>query len=250
MEKRPLLNFNNVTLGYNRHPAVHHLNISIPKGTMTALVGPNGAGKSTLLKGIMHQLTPLEGNIEIDGITQDDIAYLPQQAKIDRQFPICVWDFAAMGLWREIGAFKGLNIAQRSRIDTAIKTVLLNGFERRQIGTLSGGQFQRLLFARMLLQNADLLLLDEPFIGVDETNQKLLLNLLQQWHEQGRTIIAVLHNLEHVKSYFPDALLLARRMIAYGSTAAVLTQKNLEEARHLEAAFDDNAPICEEEITC
>lgn len=247
--QQPVLRFCNVTLGYERHPAVHHLCAVLSSGCMVALVGPNGAGKSTLLKGIVGRLKPLEGHIEI-GIDPDEIAYLPQQAAIDTGFPISVWDFAAMGLWREVGAFLCFSRQQRARVDHALAAVGLNGFEQRQIGTLSGGQLQRLLFARLSLQNARLLLLDEPFNGIDQATQTVLLGLLQQWHSQGRSIVAVLHDLDMVSTCFPETLLLARRLIAFGQTSAVLTAQNLQYAQLRAVAFDDEAVVCEGESPC
>ena len=155
------ISFRNVTLGYNRHPAVHHVNTEVEAGTLTALVGPNGSGKSTLLKGIAGSLAPLEGNITLRADSRREVAYLPQQSEIDPAFPISVEDLVSMGIWRETGAFGGTSRSQRRRIQSAIDAVGLAGFERRPIGTLSGGQMQRVLFARLVLQDADVVLLDE-----------------------------------------------------------------------------------------
>src|SRR5262245_14783700 len=162
----PAIAFQNLTLGYDRHPAVHHIDGTVGQGDMLALVGPNGAGKSTLLKGIVSELKPLEGAIRVNGATRD-IAYLPQQIDIDRSFPVSVFDCVAMGLWRETGVFRGIDAAQRKRVIESLAVLGLQGLERRNVGALSGGQFQRVLFARLLLQNASLILLDEPFRAVD-----------------------------------------------------------------------------------
>ncbi|MES1155278.1 MAG: ATP-binding cassette domain-containing protein, partial [Pseudorhodoplanes sp.] len=144
------LEFRNLTLGYDRHPAVHHLDGAVAPGALLAVVGPNGAGKSTLLRAIVGLLRPLSGTIARDGIDRRDIAYLPQSAEIDRSFPISVFDFVATGLWRATGLFGGIGKAAREKILHAIASVGLNGFENRPIGTLSGGQMQRVLFARVL----------------------------------------------------------------------------------------------------
>jgi ABC-type cobalamin/Fe3+-siderophores transport system ATPase subunit len=128
-----LLQFRDLTLGYDRHPAIHHLSGVVEAGTLTAVVGPNGAGKSTLFKGIAGLLAPLAGTIEYGGLAPFDIAYLPQTAEIDRSFPIHVYDLVAMGLWRRIGAFGGIGRLVRGKIDGAIAAVGLTGFERRQI---------------------------------------------------------------------------------------------------------------------
>ena len=136
-------------------------------GELLAIVGPNGAGKSTLLKGIMGELKPLGGSLSLDGLTKSDIAYLPQQIEIDRSFPISVFDCVAMGLWRKIGAWRGLDAEREAEIVRALATVGLQDLGHRPVGALSGGQFQRVLFARLLLQDASLILLDEPFRAVD-----------------------------------------------------------------------------------
>src|SRR4051794_35854110 len=145
------LQFRDLTLGYDRHPAVHHLDGAIETGALVAVVGPNGAGKSTLFKGIVGLIKPLAGRIERGDVPAQNIAYLPQAAEIDRTFPINVYDMVAMGLWRRTGLFGGLDRAARDRIEQAIAAVGLTGFEDRSIATLSGGQMQRMLFARLLL---------------------------------------------------------------------------------------------------
>ena len=151
------LQFRNVTLGYDRHPAVHHLNGEIAAGALLAVIGPNGAGKSTLFRGIAGILKPLSGSISLGGLNIRDIAYLPQTVDIDRSFPISVFDFVGTGLWRATGFFGGMGRRERDRIAQALLAVGLNGFENRSIGTLSGGQMQRMLFARVLLQDARLI---------------------------------------------------------------------------------------------
>src|SRR5215218_8807146 len=137
------LAFNNVTLGYDRHPAVHHLAGEVKAGALMAVVGPNGAGKSTLFKGIVGMLKPLSGGIDLCGLRARDIAYLPQAADIDRTFPIGVYDMISMGLWRETGLFGGIGKGARDKVRAAMAAVGLSGFEERPIGTLSGGQMQR-----------------------------------------------------------------------------------------------------------
>ena len=148
------IQFRDVTLGYDRHPAVHHLNGEVPSGALLAIVGPNGAGKSTLFRGLVGILKPLAGSIATDGLDVRDIAYLPQTADIDRSFPISVFDLVGTGLWRATGFFGGIGKASREKIGQALAAVGLTGFENRAIGTLSGGQLQRMLFARVLLQDA------------------------------------------------------------------------------------------------
>jgi zinc/manganese transport system ATP-binding protein len=239
-----MLHCENLTLGYDRHPAIHHLNVHIPAGELLAIVGPNGAGKSTLLKGIMGQLKPLQGQLHLRDIAREQIAYLPQQSRIDRQFQISVTELVGMGLWHQLGSFGRLTKAHRHQIEHALEAVGIQGFANRPIASLSGGQLQRTLFARLYLQDAQLILLDEPFNAIDSRTCQDLLQLLHHWHEQGRTILAVLHDNEQVRHHFPQSLLLARQLVAYGNTADVITPENWQQARHQIESFDEHAPIC------
>ena len=238
------LQFRNLTLGYDRHPAVHHLDGAVGAGALMAVVGPNGAGKSTLFKGVVGALKPLAGRIERNGVQPHEIAYLPQIAEIDRSFPISVYDMVAMGLWRSKGLFGGIGRKDRAAVEAAITTVGLSGFEQRAIGTLSGGQMQRMLFARLLLQDARLIVLDEPFSAIDAKTSADLLALVRQWHTEKRTVLAALHDLDLVKANFPEALLLAREPVAWGATAEVLTPENIVKARRMCEAFDEQAEAC------
>ncbi len=241
------LKFRNVTLGYDRHPAVHHLTGEVAEGALLAVVGPNGAGKSTLFRGIVGILKPLSGVIDRGGLDTRDIAYLPQTADIDRSFPISVFDFVGTGLWRSTGLFGGFGNGERERIVRALASVGLSGFENRIIGTLSGGQMQRMLFARVLLQDARVIVLDEPFNAIDAKTSADLIALVRLWHSEKRTVLAALHDMEQVRATFPQTLLLARTAVAWGATNEVLTSDNLLAARHMCEAFDDTAvPCCEE----
>ena len=240
--------FRDVTLGYDRHPAVHHLSGEIGAGALLAVVGPNGAGKSTLFRGIIGVLKPLTGSISLGGVDIRDIAYLPQVTDIDRSFPISVFDFVGTGLWRATGFFGGIGWSLREKIARALLAVGLTGFENRSIGTLSGGQFQRLLFARVLLQDARLIVLDEPFNAIDFRTAADLLALVKRWHAEGRTVLAALHDMDLVRTHFPETLLLAREAVAWGATAQALTSEHLEEARRMCEAFDDSAAACVADI--
>lgn len=235
------LRIRDLTLGYDRHPAIHHLDLDLPAGSLTAVVGPNGAGKSTMLKGIMGELAPLEGRIE-RGTAR--IAYLPQLSEVDRSFPLAVDAFVAMGLWHRIGAFGRLRVEDARQVGEALAAVGLSGFERRPIAALSGGQMQRVMFARLLLQDAQLLLLDEPFTAIDARTTNELLDVIGRWHGEGRTVVAVLHDLDTVRRHFPDTLLLAREKIAHGPTVRALTSENLFRARQMSEAFDEAAATC------
>jgi zinc/manganese transport system ATP-binding protein len=239
-----LVRLENLTLGYDRHPAVHHLSGSVRPGSLTAVIGPNGAGKSTLLKGIAGTLRPLEGKVVLDGIRHCDIAYLPQQAEIDRGFPISVLDTVSLGHWRRTGAFGRVTPALRDASSEALTAVGLRAFENRPIGSLSAGQFQRVLFARMLVQDARLILLDEPFTAIDARTTGDLLEVVRRWHGEGRAVVAVLHDYEQVRSHFPEALLLAREPVAWTATAEALRPENLLKARQMAEAWDAAATTC------
>jgi ABC-type Mn/Zn transport systems, ATPase component len=185
--------------------------------------------------------------VRIGGCRRTEIAYLPQLTEIDRSFPLPVFDFVAMGLWHRRGAFGGFRREDDEDVARALARVGLVGFEQRPLDTLSGGQLQRVLFARLALQDAPLILLDEPFTAVDERTIGELMDVVAGWNAEGRTVIAVLHDLELVRRRFPRALLIARRLIAEGDTTAVLTAEHLAGARRHIEAWDEAAPYCEAE---
>ena len=243
----PAIELDNLTLGYERHPAVHHLSLTIAPGSLVALVGPNGAGKSTLIKALACQLRPISGQLR--GLSSQRIAWLPQHTELDRSFPIPVRDMVAMGLWHQVGALRRFSASHRAQCDQALAAVGLTGFEERSLDTLSGGQLQRALFARLILQDAPVVLLDEPFAAVDNRTTDDLLALLHRWHAQGKTVVAVLHDLAQVRAHFPLTLLLARERVAWGPTASVLTRAHWAQAQRMQEPFDDDAPLCEAETT-
>ena len=239
------IRFQDLTLGYDRHPAVHHLDGAVATGDLLAVCGPNGAGKSTLLKAVAGALALLGGKIERAACEPREIAYLPQAAEIDRSFPIDVFDLVATGFWRQTGWFGGLSGARRQKVLEAISAVGLDGLEDRLIGALSGGQMQRVLFARIVVQDAPVILLDEPLTALDERTSDDLIKLIRKWNGEGRTIIAVLHDLDLVRRVFPKTLLLAREKVAWGYTIQALSADNLARARAMCEAYDDDAEVCE-----
>jgi zinc/manganese transport system ATP-binding protein len=238
-----MVRFDNLTVSYRQHPALHHICGQFATGSLTAVIGPNGSGKSTLLKSIMGLLKPSGGRVLVN-TPRARIAYLPQMTEIDRSFPMPVRDCVLLGCWSALGAWGGVDAGMLARADAAIHSVGLEGFEQRTVGSLSSGQFQRVLFARLLMQDADLILLDEPFNAMDSRTTAALLDLIKQWHAQGRTVIAVLHDDAQVRAHFDQTVLLARELVAWGDTAEVLTAPNLQRARALAEAWDDSADIC------
>lgn len=236
-----MLDLEDVTLGYDRHPAVHHVSGRVQRGDLLAIVGPNGGGKSTLLKGIAGRLRPLSGHIRLG---TKSLAYMPQIADLNRDFPVSVLDLALTGLCPKRGLFGGIAKGDRERALAAIARVGLTGFEARAIRTLSGGQLQRLLFARLMLQDAPLILLDEPFTAIDSRTIEDLLHIVAHWHAEGRTVVAVLHDLALVRSHFPKTLLLARDLLGWGDTSVILSDANLGRARQMAEAFDRFAAEC------
>ena len=242
---QPSLVFSDLTLGYSRHPAVHHLSGTVATGSLTAVVGANGSGKSTLMKGIVGVLKPMDG--QIVNARNASIAYLPQQSELDRSFPARIVDLVSLGVWPKRGLLGRFTDEDRASVSRALSAVGLEGFEKRPIDTLSGGQLQRALFARVLVQDAEIILLDEPFNAMDTKTVVDLIALIKRWHGESRTIMVVVHDLNLVREHFPETLLLARQPVAWGDTLETLRPENLLRARRFDEAWHDNAPWCEPE---
>ena len=225
-----MIKINDLSVSYQENIALSHISTTIDDGELVAIVGPNGAGKSTLLKSIMQQMTAVTGSIDLGRLRLKNIAYLPQSSQIDRKFPITVTEFVSAGAWQQCSFWRRFNRNQQRLLQQALAKVDLENMAERQIGQLSGGQFQRMLFARMLLQDADILLLDEPFGAIDAQTTELLMAVIKECQQQGKTVVAVIHDLALVQRYFPSTLLVATKLIAAGKTADVLTQKHLLKA--------------------
>ncbi len=236
---KPTIHLTDLTLGYRGQAAVREVNGSFEAGSLTAIVGPNGAGKSTLLKGVIGEVKPLHGQIRLDGVKPRDIAWLPQVAEIDRSFPMNVLDLAALGAVGRRGMMGRIRGRDLEAAHEAIERVGLSGFQQRPVGSLSGGQLQRALFARVLVQDAPVILLDEPFAAVDTRTTADLLEIVARWRVEGRLVVAVLHDYEIVRRHFPRTLLLARASVAWGDTAEVMTEARLMEARDMCEAFHE-----------
>lgn len=209
-----------VSVRFGRRLALDGLDGSFVPGSLTAVIGPNGAGKSTLLGVIAGTVRPSAGTLARP--TRARLAYLPQASGVDRDFPMTVLELIALGAWREAGCFGGLDRMTRARVAEAAATAGVADHLPRRLAALSVGELQRVLFARLILQDAAVILLDEPFAAVDAATTAALMTQIERWHAEGRTVIAVLHDLELVRARFPTTLVLARRCLAWGDTATAL----------------------------
>jgi zinc/manganese transport system ATP-binding protein len=211
-----------VTVRYGRQTALNAVSGEFPAGSLTAVVGANGAGKSTLLAAIAGTVRLARGAIKC--AAQHRLAYLPQLAAIDCEFPLSLKELIALGAWREFGAFQAPRPEVQSRALAAAEAVGLKERLGRSIQELSRGELQRALFARLMLQEASVILLDEPFAAVDAPTAAALIEHVTRWHQEGRTVVAVLHDLDLVRARFPATLVLAQRCVAWGPTDAVLSE--------------------------
>lgn len=222
------IKISNLTLTYQRHPAVHHLSCFFNPGTMNCIMGPNGGGKSTLLKALagLHPID--EGTIERPSqLDLHHTAYLSQSQTWDRQFPMTVFDLAAQGLINELKFWKPRTQSQTARVNDSLKQVQLYHLKNQTIEHLSLGQFQRALLARVIVQNAQLILLDETLNGLDESSVTDFFHILHHWHLQGKTIIVVLHDRQRALQHFQYCLVLNKEMKAWGPCTEVLNSSQL-----------------------
>jgi manganese/zinc/iron transport system ATP- binding protein len=228
---QPALSVQGLSVAYGDALVVERVDASFELGRMTAIIGPNGAGKSSLLKAVLGIVPSVAGEAAFFGqpleAVRNRVAYVPQRAGVDWDFPARVIDVVLMGLYPELGLFGRLRPAQRQRAMDCLASVGMTEFARRQIGALSGGQQQRVFLARALAQGADLILLDEPFAGVDAATEKALVQVLHALRDEGRAIVAVHHDLATVPAYFDSVLLLNRRRIAEGPVATTFTEQAL-----------------------
>lgn len=233
-------------LRYGETSALEGVEVAVPKGSMTAIIGPNGAGKSTLLKAVLGLEGAAEGQVAVFGQpvakAMARIAYVPQRAAVDWSFPVRVIDVVLMGAYRRTGLLGRLGGAVKAEALACLARMGMESFADRQIGALSGGQQQRVFLARALMQKADLILLDEPFAGVDVATEAAIITVLHGLRAQGVTVIAVHHDLSSVRSYFDRVLLMNRRTIAQGPTDQVFTPEALAEAYGGTFARSLNAP--------
>lgn len=233
----------NLTAGYDHHPAIHHLTVTIPAGSHVALLGPNGAGKSTLLKLIAGILPPMTGRITLPDGWRERIAYLPQHPTWREEFPLAVFDAVALALWPETGCWRPLTRAQRERVAEALAEMGLTALAKRPVATLSGGQQQRVRFAQLLVREAPLVLLDEPFTAMDATTVEWVRRIIARWRTAGVTVLAALHDEAIARSDFPWTLLLARELFMFAPTTAIDWDAWHAQLSQPRAPHDD-APWC------
>lgn len=234
----PLITLTDVTVSYGRHVALDGINGTFERGTLTAVLGPNGGGKSSFLKALLGLCKIRSGTIHYNGIRPRDMAYLPQQSMLDRSFPLRVYDAVALGLCQEHGFWADLGKLARAHVMTALNQVGMADYADRSLDSLSGGQFGRVLFARLALQKSSVILLDEPFAAIDPYTIDDLVGVLHAWHRQGRTLIVVSHDLDLVKDHFPNAVLLAQKVIAWADTPSVVTDQHFKTAREVSRTWE------------
>jgi zinc/manganese transport system ATP-binding protein len=227
------LRVSGLSLGYAGEAIVRGLDGAFAEGEATAVVGPNGSGKSTLIKALAGLIAPMAGKVVLEGAGRRDIAYLAQDGGVDRDFPVSVEDLVALGFERRLGLFGGLGADERRRLSAALAAVGLSGLARRPIGALSGGQFQRALFARVMAQDAPVILLDEPFTGLDAHTTATLGEIVRRWSAEGRTVLVALHDIDIARRLCGQALVFAREVVAWGPSAEALGPEVIERARVL-----------------
>ena len=228
-----MIRIENLSVSYKETLALKDISLVLQGPTITGIIGPNGAGKSTLLKGMLG-IIPHEGHAFIEDKEMKKslktVAYVEQKIHIDYNFPIKVKECVSLGLYPSIPLFHTLKESHWKKVADALEIVGLSDYAERQISQLSGGQFQRVLIARCLVQDADYILLDEPFVGIDSVSEEIIMNTLRELKKAGKTVLIVHHDLGKVAHYFDQVLLLNKELIAFGPTKETFTQANLKQA--------------------
>ena len=231
IEVYEMITIKDLTVSYQGQLALDKANLNINGPTITGIIGPNGAGKSTLIKALLG-IIDHKGQALLKGnplkLERKQIAYVEQKINIDYNFPIKVKECVSLGLYPKIKLFQRLKTSDWGKVKQALKIVGLEDFAERQISQLSGGQFQRVLIARCLVQEADYIFLDEPFVGIDSVSEEIIMGTLRRLKEEGKTILIVHHDLSKVTAYFDQVLLLNKRVIAFGPTEATFTKENMQ----------------------
>jgi manganese/iron transport system ATP-binding protein/manganese/zinc/iron transport system ATP- binding protein len=233
VEARAAVEIADLTVSYGPKPALLDVSVSIERGLLVGVIGPNGGGKSTLIKAILGFVRRDVGRVLIEGVPAEQakgrVAYVPQRGMVDWDFPVTVGQVAMMGRYASMPWYGGPSAEDRRIADEALRIVRMGELRTQQIGQLSGGQQQRVFMARALAQGADVLLLDEPFAGVDAATEAAILEVLRRSKEAGKTLIVVHHDLATAGEYFDMLLLLKQRLYAYGPPSAVLNGELLSE---------------------
>ena len=228
----PALEVHDLTVAYRTQPVLWDVDLVLPEGRLIAIVGPNGAGKSTLLKAVLGLVKPTTGWVKVFGAPYPEkrswVGYVPQRESVDWDFPTNALDVVTMGLYGHVGWFRRPTRAHRARALDCLEKVGIRDLASRQISQLSGGQQQRVFLARALAQDARLYLMDEPFAGVDATTERAIMRLLQDLRSEGRTVVAVHHDLQTVAEYFDTVVLLNMRLVAAGTVSTTFTPENLQ----------------------
>ena len=226
-----MIEMKNLSVSYQGQLALEPISLTIKGPTITGIIGPNGAGKSTLIKGMLG-IVESEGQTFLDTkpmkLELSKIAYVEQKIHIDYNFPIKVKECVSLGLYPKIKLFQRLKVSDWEKVARALKIVGLEDFAERQISQLSGGQFQRVLIARCLVQEAEYIFLDEPFVGIDSVSEEIIMATLRQLRKAGKTILIVHHDLSKVVAYFDQVLLLNKEVIAFGSTESTFIKENMQ----------------------
>lgn len=226
-----MIEMKNLSVNYQGQLALEPTSLTIKGPTITGIIGPNGAGKSTLIKGMLG-IVESEGQTFLDTkpmkLELSKIAYVEQKIHIDYNFPIKVKECVSLGLYPKIKLFQRLKVSDWEKVARALKIVGLEDFAERQISQLSGGQFQRVLIARCLVQEAEYIFLDEPFVGIDSVSEEIIMATLRQLRKAGKTILIVHHDLSKVVAYFDQVLLLNKEVIAFGSTESTFIKENMQ----------------------
>ena len=229
----PAIEVENLTVSYGAVPALLDVSLSVAPGQLVGVIGPNGSGKSTLIKAILGFLKPDFGEVRLFGQPADQaagrVAYVPQRGSVDWDFPVTVRDVVLMGRCGHAAWWKSYSRQDQRLVDEALEMVRMQQFAGRQIGQLSGGQQQRVFMARAMAQGAEILLLDEPFAGVDAATERAILDVLRQTKAAGRTLMVVHHDLASAAEYFDNLVLLKQRLYAFGPPSAVLHQQLLSQ---------------------
>jgi len=227
-----MLKVHNLTVAYSDTPVFTDVAVNFNAGKITGIIGPNGAGKSTMIKAMLGLIKVRTGTVDFDGRTlkqvRKQIAYVEQRKDIDLTFPINVFDVVLTGTYGRLGLFREPSKADRQRCQDALDQLGLSEFAQRQISQLSGGQLQRVFVARAIVQDASIIIMDEPFVGIDLQSETVIMRLLHQWRDEGKTVIVVHHDLNKVNHYFDELVILNHGIVAAGPVAEVYTPANIE----------------------